>query len=56
MLLGKGTVIHPPSKKEGLRNIGHNMSMVLDTKKSNFGNQKFLRFHILLIRILYYKM
>ena len=33
----RGTVIHPPFKKERLRNIGH--TMVLDIKKCNFGNQ-----------------
>lgn len=46
MHLGKRTVIDFPSKKEVLRVIGHNISMALDTNKSNFGNQKFLRFHI----------
>ena len=30
--------------------------MVLDKKKSNFGNQQCLRFHIWFIMILYYKM
>ena len=40
----KGTFIQPPCIKKGLRNSNHSMSMVLDTKKSNFGNQQFLRF------------
>ena len=32
------------------------MSIVLETKKSNFGNQQCLRFHIWFIITLYYKM
>ena len=32
-------------RKEGIRNIGHGMSIILNTKKSNFGNQQCLRFH-----------
>ena len=39
----KGTVIHPPFKKEGLRKIGYSMTMVLHTKKSRFGSQQYLR-------------
>ena len=53
---GREAVTHPPSKKEGLRNIGHSMSLVLDTKKFNFGNQQYLRFHIWFTVTLYYKM
>ena len=33
----RGTLVYPTSGKDGLRNIGNSMSMVLDTKKSNFG-------------------
>ena len=51
----KGTFIQPPCIKKGLRNSNHSMSMVLDTKKSNFGNQQFLRFHIWFIMARYYK-
>ena len=51
-----GRVTNPPSKKEELRNIGRSLSMVLDTKKSNFGKQQCLRFHIWFIVTLYYKM
>ena len=40
----------------GARNIGHRMSIALEKKKSNFGNQQCLRFHIWFIMILYYKM
>ena len=43
MRSGRGTVIHPPSKKEGLR---MSMSTVLDTTESNLGNQQCLRFQI----------
>ena len=39
----KGTVIHPPFKKEGLRKIGYSMTMVLHTKKSRFESQQCLR-------------
>ena len=53
---GKGAVIHPASRKEGLWNIGHSMIMVLDIKKSDFGNQQCIRFHIWFIRRLYCKM
>ena len=31
--------MHPHLKDEGPRNIGNNMSLVLDTRKSNFGGQ-----------------
>ena len=48
--------IHPPSKDEGLRDIGHNMTMLLDTKKSNSSSQLVLRFHILFIMTFYYKL
>ena len=37
---------HPSSKGERLRNIGHNLSMVLDTRKSSFGWRYGLQFHI----------
>ena len=53
---GKGAVIHPASRKEGLWNIGHSMIMVLDIKKSDFGNQQCIRFHIWFIIRLYCKM
>ena len=36
------TVIYLPSKKEGQRDIGYSMTMVLDTKISNFGSQGWL--------------
>ena len=36
--------------------IEHKMSIVLDTRKFNFGSQWCLRFHIWLIMTLYYKM
>ena len=51
-----GGVTHPPSKKKGARNIRHSMSMVLDTKKSNFRNQQYLQFYIWFIMTLHYKM
>ena len=41
--------------EEVLRNVGHSMRMVLDTKKSNVANQLCLRFHIWFIMTLYYK-
>ena len=37
-------------------NIGHDMSMVLNTKKSIFRSQQSLQFHFGFILILYYKM
>ena len=52
----RSRVIHPHSKKKGLRNIGHSMSRVLNTKKSFFGNQQYLRFDIWFIMTLSYKM
>ena len=39
-----------------LRNIGHSMSMVLDTNKLYIGNQQRLRFYIRFIMTLYYNM
>ena len=36
---GKATEIHAHSKDEGPRDIGHKISMVLDTKKSNLGSK-----------------
>ena len=50
------TVIHPPSRKEGLKKIGHSMNMVLDTKKTIFTRQEWLWFHIWFIMTFYYKM
>ena len=47
---------HSPSKEERPRGIGNNMSMVLDTRKSNFMSQQWLQFHIWFIMTLYYKM
>ena len=43
-------------KNEGLKNSGHSMGMLLDTKKFNFESQQWLRFHIWFIMTLYYKM
>ena len=43
-------------KNERLRGIEYSISMVLDTKKSVFGSQKWSRFHIWFIMALYYKM
>ena len=34
---GRGTVTHPPSKDEGLNDIGH--CMALDKRMTNFGSQ-----------------
>ena len=45
LCFGRRPVAHPPSNGEGLRDIQHSMSMVLDT-----------RFHIWFIMTLYYKM
>ena len=50
------TVIHPLSRKEGLRKIGYSMTMVLDTKKTIFRSQEWLWFHIWFIMTFYYKM
>ena len=49
-------VIHPFSNKEGIREIGYSMTMVLDTKRSNFESQEWLRFYIWFIMKLYYEM
>ena len=35
-----------PSKKQGQRDIAHSMSMLQEAKKSYFGKQEFLWFHI----------
>ena len=40
------TVIHPPSKKKWLRDIGYSMTTALDTRISNFGSQEWLWFYI----------
>ena len=53
---GRWTVTHPPSENKGLRDIVHNMRIVLDTKRSIFGSQHWLWFNIWFIMILYYKM
>ena len=58
----RGTVIHPPSKEEGLNDIGYIMRTVLgnkisiDTRKSILEGQQWLRFHVWFIIRLYYKM
>ena len=44
------------TENEELRNIGHSARKVADTNTHNFGSQQWLRFHICLIMILYYKM
>ena len=44
------------SKNEGLKNIGHSMSIVLDKKKSILGYQHQRKFHIWFIITFYYKM
>ena len=44
LYLGRGSVVHPPSKGERLSDIQHNMSMVIDT-----------RFHIWFTMTVYYK-
>ena len=36
---GRATEIHSHSKDGRPRDIGHKMSMVVDTRKSNFGSQ-----------------
>ena len=51
---GRATEKHPPSKDEGLWDILHSMNMVLDIRKSNFGNQKWLQSHIWFFMTLYY--
>ena len=37
--LGTATEVHLSFKDGGQKNIGHNMSIVLDTRKSNFVSQ-----------------
>ena len=54
--LGRATEVHLPFKDEGPRDIRHDMSMVQDTRKSNFMSVQWFRFHIWFIIILYYKM
>ena len=41
--------IHQLSNDEQPTDIGHEMRMVLDTRKSNFGTKQWLQFHIWLI-------
>ena len=53
--LQRGTVIHTLSKHKGLKNIGHSMRMVQDTRKCIFGSKQWLLFHIWSIMTLYYK-
>ena len=36
---GRTTEIQAPSKDEGLSDIWYSMSMLLDTKETNFGSQ-----------------
>ena len=36
--------MNPPFMNKGVRHIEYNMSMVLETQKTNFGSQKGLRF------------
>ena len=48
--------MHSPSKDVGPKDIENNMNMAPDTRKSNFVNQEWLRFHIWFIMTLYYKM
>ena len=50
---GSDRNIHPPFKEEQLRDIEHNLSMALDTKKSIFG---WLSLLILFIMTLYNRM
>ena len=38
--------IHQLSNDEQPTDIGHEMRMVLDTRKSNFGTKQWLQFHI----------
>ena len=54
--MGRMTEMHQYSKDDGTINTGHKISMVLDTRKSNFGSQYWLRFHIQFIVTLDYKM
>ena len=56
---GRKSFIHPPPFKnewQWVRGIGHSMRMVLRTKMSVFGSQKWLRFIFWFIMILYHKM
>ena len=53
--LRRATKVHLPSKDEGPRDIGHSMSMLLDTRKSKFESQQCFFFHIWLTIILYSK-
>ena len=46
ILPGRVTEIYPLSKDEGLKYKLYSMSMELDTRKSNFGSQQWLWFHI----------
>lgn len=48
--------MYPTSKDEGPRDTGNNMSMVQDTRKTNFVSQQWLRFHIWFFMTPYYKM
>ena len=50
------TVIHLPSKKKWLRDIGYSMTTALDTRISNFGSQEWLWFYIWFTMTLYDKM
>ena len=52
----RATEAHTPSKDGGMRYIGHNMSMVLDTRKCKHGSQRWLRCHILFTLTFYYRM
>ena len=44
--VSEGLVMHPPSNNKRLRDIRHSMSSVLDQRKSVFGSQQRLQFHI----------
>ena len=52
----RATKIHLHSKDKGRRDNVHKISTVLNTRRSNFGIQQWLRSHIWFVRILYYKM
>ena len=47
--------MHLPSKEEGPRDIGNNMSMILDTREPDFVSQQWLQFHIWFIMTLFSK-
>lgn len=49
-------MIYPYSKEEGQRELGDKMRMELDTRKSNLGSQKWLRFHTWFIMTFLLKM